>query len=277
MVTYFGPMNDDRVFKALADATRRYLLDLLFARDGRTLTELESQLAMTRFGVMKHLRVLEAAGLVVTRWSGREKLHFLNPVPIRLIHDRWIHKYAERQVSALAELKDGTGGKGMSAETKASVATTQVYEVYIRATPQAIWDAITSPEWTVKYAYRGAVEYELRPGGAYRAHSDSRDADVRPAGRRRRWRGRGSRPAEKAGAHLSLPVQRRQKAEGFTRVTWEIEKVAAGFSRLTVIHELEGAPIMAGMVASKFSEQGTGGWAWILSDMKSLLETGSSM
>ena len=98
-------MNDDRVFKAMADTTRRYLLDLLFARDGQTLTELESQLEMTRFGVMKHLRVLEASGLVVTRWSGREKLHFLNPVPIRLIHNRWIHKYAERQVSALAELK----------------------------------------------------------------------------------------------------------------------------------------------------------------------------
>ncbi len=98
-------MTDDRIFKALADVTRRYLLDLLFARNGQTLTELESQLDMTRFGVMKHLRLLEAAGLVVTRWSGREKLHFLNPMPIRLIHNRWIHKYAEREVSALAELK----------------------------------------------------------------------------------------------------------------------------------------------------------------------------
>ena len=88
-------MNDDRVVKALADSTRRYLLDLLVARSGQTLTELESQLEMTRFGVMKHLRVLEAAGIVVTRWSGREKLHFLNPVPIRLIHNQWIHKYAE--------------------------------------------------------------------------------------------------------------------------------------------------------------------------------------
>jgi len=105
MVTYSRPMNDDRVFKALADSTRRYLLDLLFARNGQTLTELESQLEMTRFGVMKHLRVLEAAGIIVTRWSGREKLHFLNPVPIRLIHNRWIHKYAEHQVSALADLK----------------------------------------------------------------------------------------------------------------------------------------------------------------------------
>lgn len=94
------------VFKALADPTRRFLLDLLFERDGRSLTELESELEMTRFGAMKHLRVLEDAGLVTTRRSGREKLHFLNPVPIRLIHDRWIDKYTERNVTALLDLKD---------------------------------------------------------------------------------------------------------------------------------------------------------------------------
>src|SRR2546430_16909431 len=97
--------DDDRVFKALADPTRRFLLDRLFTRDGRTLTELESGLEMTRFGVMKHLRLLEDAGLVIARRSGREKLHFLNPVPIRLIHDRWIDRYANRQGSALANLK----------------------------------------------------------------------------------------------------------------------------------------------------------------------------
>ena len=95
----------DPVFKALADPTRRHLLDRLYERDGRTLSELESDLEMTRFGVMKHLRVLEEAGLVVTRRAGREKHHFLNPVPIRLIHDRWIDKYTERHVSALSELK----------------------------------------------------------------------------------------------------------------------------------------------------------------------------
>jgi DNA-binding transcriptional ArsR family regulator len=95
----------DHVFKALADPTRRHLLDRLYERDGRTLGELEAELEMTRFGVMKHLRVLEDAGLVVTQRSGREKLHFLNPVPIRLIHDRWIDKYTEHRVSALAELK----------------------------------------------------------------------------------------------------------------------------------------------------------------------------
>ena len=93
------------MFRALADPTRRFLLDLLFEREGRTLTDLESQVDMTRIGVMKHLRLLEEAGLVVTQRSGREKLHFLNPVPIRLIHDRWIDKYTERQVSALANLK----------------------------------------------------------------------------------------------------------------------------------------------------------------------------
>ena len=106
-VTYALPVSDDDlVFRALADPTRRHLLDRLHERDGRTLTELESELEMTRFGVMKHLRVLEGAGLVVIRWQGREKLHYLNPVPIRLIHDRWIDKYTERQVSALVDLKN---------------------------------------------------------------------------------------------------------------------------------------------------------------------------
>jgi DNA-binding transcriptional ArsR family regulator len=110
-VTYALSVNDDdRVFRALADPTRRFLLDLLFMRDGRTLTELETELEMTRFGVMKHLRILEDAGVVVTQRAGREKLHFLNPVPIRLIHDRWIDKYTERQVSALADLKNDLEG-----------------------------------------------------------------------------------------------------------------------------------------------------------------------
>ena len=165
----------------------------------------------------------------------------------------------------------------MAAETKASIATTQVYEVYIKTSPQAIWDAITSPEWTVKYAYRGAVEFDLRPGGAYKAHSTAAmrsfglpdvvvDGVVELA-----------EPPRKLVHTYRFLFSDQNKAEGFTRVTWEIEKVAADFCRLTVVHELEGAPIMANMVASKFSEQGTGGWAWILSDMKTLLETGSSM
>ena len=112
MVTYYsGVPDDDLVFKALADPTRRFLLDLLFERDGRTLTELETQVDMTRFGVMKHLKLLEEAGLVVTRKEGREKRHFLNPVPIRQIHDRWIDKYTEHQVTALLDLKNELEGE----------------------------------------------------------------------------------------------------------------------------------------------------------------------
>jgi DNA-binding transcriptional ArsR family regulator len=105
LVTYLEAVDDDRVFRALADPTRRLLLDLLFERDGQTLTELESGLAMTRFGVMKHLRLLEEAGLVVSRKVGRSRLHYLNPVPIRQIHDRWIDKYTEHRASALLDLK----------------------------------------------------------------------------------------------------------------------------------------------------------------------------
>lgn len=105
-------MEDDSVFKALADPTRRTLLDLLFRRDGQTLKELQVEIDMTRFGVMKHLKILEHAGLVVSKRSGREKLHFLNPVPIRAIHDRWINKYSEHRLSALAALKSELERKG---------------------------------------------------------------------------------------------------------------------------------------------------------------------
>ena len=165
----------------------------------------------------------------------------------------------------------------MATESEARIATTQVYEIYIKTSPQAIWDAITSPEWTVKYGYQGAVDIELRPGGAYRAHSTDAmrsfglpdvvvDGTVEVAD-----------PPRKLVHTYRFLFSDAHKAEGFTRVTWEIEPVSPGFSRLTVIHELEGAPIMAGMVASKFSYEGTGGWAWILSDMKSVLEIGHSM
>ena len=114
LVTYIALVTDahvtdddlHQVFRALADPTRRFLLDVLFEQDGRTLTELESKLAMTRFGVMKHLKILEEAELVVARRSGRQKLHYLNPVPIRMVHDRWIDKYTERRVTALIDLKN---------------------------------------------------------------------------------------------------------------------------------------------------------------------------
>src|SRR3954454_20458313 len=125
----------DEVFKALADPTRRELLDRLFERDGQSLSALEAELPMTRFGVMKHLRVLEEANLVVTRQRGREKLHFLNPVPIRLVHDRWVSKYAEPWAAGLSELKQRLEDKNME----------KVFEIYIKTTPERLWEAITDP------------------------------------------------------------------------------------------------------------------------------------
>src|SRR3954470_19095665 len=177
MVTYTRPVDDDRVFRALADPTRRHLLDRLFERDGRTLTELESELEMTRFGVMKHLRVLEEAGLVTTRRSGREKLHFLNPVPIRLVHDRWVSKYAEPWAATLSGLKTQLEDEVMQtvkpvswAEGTAPVANgTAVFEVFIKATPERIWDAITDPAQRKLYSFGVETNSDWTAGSEYSA------------------------------------------------------------------------------------------------------------
>src|ERR1039458_5171444 len=131
------------VFKALSDPTRRGLLDVLFEQDGQTLGALEKRVAMTRFGVMKHLKVLEQAGLVVTKRRGREKLHFLNAVPIRRIHDRWVSKYAAPWAAALSEIKEKLEERTME----------KVLEIYIKTTPERLWQAITDPDLRCKYNF----------------------------------------------------------------------------------------------------------------------------
>src|SRR2546423_7578210 len=152
----------DSVFRALADLNRRKLLDRLFERDGQTLTELADSLpAMTRFGVMKHLCLLEEAGLVTTRRDGRSKLHYLNAVPIRLIHDRWIGKYRKTRAAALAELKLHMEEEEMkSHDTRPA----QVYTVFIRAPQAKVWDAITKPEFTHRYLYGSEPESTWKAG-----------------------------------------------------------------------------------------------------------------
>src|SRR6202162_5828296 len=143
----------DDVFKALADPTRRSLLDELFKQDGQTLSALEQRRPMTRFGVMKHLKLLEEAGLVVTRRRGREKLHFLNPVPIRLVHDRWVSKYAEPWAAALSDLKH-----------RLERPMEKVFEIYIRTTPERLWEAITDPEIRSKYNFGAGITSDWTPG-----------------------------------------------------------------------------------------------------------------
>ncbi len=242
----------DPVFKALADPTRRQLLDELFSHDGQTLTELEERLPMTRFGVMKHLKVLEHAHLVTTRRRGREKLHFLNPVPIQLVHDRWVSKYAEPWTSTLTALKRTLeGGEQME----------KVFEIYIKTTPEKLWEAITDPELRSRYSFGVRTESDYTPGSEYRATARGGSAEVA------------------AGENLEVDPPRRLvqsfnalwsddvRAEGTSRVTWEIEPVGDS-CRLVVTHDQlrEGA-----------NDELYGGWPMILSGLKTLLETGENL
>src|SRR5438067_3383609 len=157
----------DDVFKALADPSRRKLLDRLFKRDGQTLGELCERVAMTRFGVMKHLRVLEEAGLVATRKSGREKLHYLNPMPIRLVHDRWVSKYRAPFAAALSELK-----------TTLEEPMTQIYELFIKTTPEKLWQALTDGGISRKFFYGEAVHSDWKPASEWHSIGPSGKRDV---------------------------------------------------------------------------------------------------
>ncbi len=245
MVTY--PQRVDEIFKALADPTRRSLLDELFRRDGQTLSELEARFEMSRFGVMKHLRVLEDAGLVVTRKVGREKQHFLNPVPIRLVHDRWVSKYAEPWAAALSGLKQGLEST-----------MEKVFEIYIRTTPERLWEAITDPEIRAKYNFGAGVASDWQPGSRIEMGSPNAPGLL----------GEGEvlevDPPKRLVHTLTALWGEDVKAEGASRVTWEIEQVADS-CRLTVVHDQlrEGA-----------NEQLYGGWPMILSGLKTWLETG---
>jgi uncharacterized protein YndB with AHSA1/START domain len=234
------------VFRALADPTRRSLLDELFKKDGQTLSALEERLPMTRFGVMKHLKLLEKAGLVVTKKRGREKLHFLNAIPIRLIHDRWVSKYTEPWVATLSGLKNRLENKTME----------KVFEIYIKTTPERLWKAITDTEMRRKYTFGAVVTSDWKPGSRYQAD------------------GRGSLIFE--GENLEVDPPRRLvqsfralwgedvKSEGTSRVTYEITPIGDS-CRLLVTHD---------QLREDANGQLYGGWPMILSGLKTLLETG---
>jgi uncharacterized protein YndB with AHSA1/START domain len=239
----------DEVFKALADPTRRSLLDELFRKDGQNLSALEQRLPMTRFGVMKHLRVLEDAGLVVTRRRGREKLHFLNPVPIRLVHDRWVSKYAEPWAATLIDIKHELEDKTME----------KVFEIYIKTTPERLWEAITDSGMRRKYNFGVGVESDWTPGSRYESGAGS----IQIAEGENLEVDRPSRLVQSFDALWGDAV----REEGTSRVTWEIEPVGDS-CRLTVTHDglREGA-----------NDELYGGWPMILSGLKTLLETGETL
>jgi uncharacterized protein YndB with AHSA1/START domain/DNA-binding transcriptional ArsR family regulator len=256
----------DVVFKALADSTRRSLLDELFKADGQTLGALEQRLPMTRFGVMKHLKVLEEAGLVTTKRRGREKLHFLNPVPIRLVHDRWVSKYAEPWAAGLTGLKRRIEEQTeMSADSSGkrpwtATATEKVFEIYIRTTPERLWEAITDPEIRRRYNFGLGVASDWEAGSRY-ALSPVSGGEI--AGGENLEVDPPLRLVQSFQALWSDEVKR----EGTSRVTWEIEPVGDS-CRLTVTHD---------QLREDARGELYGGWPMILSGLKTLLETGQEL
>ncbi|OAI38914.1 ArsR family transcriptional regulator [bacterium SCGC AG-212-C10] len=241
-------MDEDAVFHALADVTRRQLLDELFREDGQTLSALEERLPMTRFGVMKHLRVLEAAGLVVTRRRGREKLHFLNAVPIRLVHDRWVSKYTEPWVAALSDLKHSLEARTME----------KVFEIYIKTSPNRLWEAITTPELRSKFSFGVGVYSEWTAGASYEGRvpdppmvifaGEILEAD----------------PPHRLVQTFNALWSDDAKAEGTSRITWEIEQIS-DTCKLTLTHD---------QLRDSTRPEIYGGHPMVLSGLKTLLETG---
>ena len=238
----------DAIFRALADPTRRRLLDELFRADGQTLSALEAHFSMSRIGVMKHLNVLEGAGLIVTKRRGREKLHFLNPVPIRQVHDRWIDKYTAPWAAGLIDLKH-----------ELEHTMEKVFEIYIQTTPERLWHAITDPEIRAKYNFGAAMVTDWQPGSPI--HMESANANGLLLG---------DGEVLEVNAPVRLVHTLRAlwgddvKAEGFSRVTWEIEPVGDS-CRLVVTHD---------QLREDANDQLYGGWPMILSGLKTWLETG---
>lgn len=264
----------EAIFRALGDPSRRVLLDRLFERDGQTLGELSARLDMTRFGAMKHLRILEAAGLVTTRRAGREKHHYLNPVPIRLIHDRWISKFAAPWVGALGDLKrtleedamtpttETANGEATLAKETSVRAPHHVYEVYIRTSADKLWQAITRPEFTRDYFYGTLVESTWEPGSKivykYPDGTIAADGEVLEV-----------EPNKRLVHTFNATWDESVTPDSPNRVTYTIEPMGA-VCRLIVEHDE-----FAGETATYKSV--SGGLSIILNGLKTLLETGEPL
>ena len=257
LVTYIPGVTEPTapIFRALADSHRRQLLDQLFERDGQTLGELCGYLPeMTRFGVMKHLGVLEEAGLVTTVKVGREKRHFLNPVPIRLVHDRWISKFAEPVVGAMSAIKS---------RLETSMDTfDHVYAVIIKATPDRVWRAITEGDETVRYYFGTRVASEWAAGSTLTytypdgtTAADGKVLEIEP----------GRRVVMSFHPRWDPGIE----AEGPIRMSWEVEPTDDGGSKLTVISALT--------PGSKSAEEFAGGIVYIVSGLKTVIETGEAL
>lgn len=254
----------DLAFRALADAGRRQLLDRLFARDGQRLLDLQETLAVSRFGVMKHLRVLEEAGLITTRKVGREKMHYLNPVPIRMIYDRWVSKYAEPFAAALTRLKEDleTEREPRRIAMKTVTAPKHVLEVYIQTTPVRLWQALTDPAFTQQYYFNGRVHSDWKPGSAYEFLNPNGGIDIQ-------GKVLEADPPRRLVTTFHAEWDPEVKKDPPSTVTFEIEPQGDA-CLLRLIHtDLE--------EGSATQHQVVGGWPMITSSLKTLLETGKPL
>ena len=246
-------MEEEHVFKALADHHRRHLLDLLYQTDGQTLGELCTHIPMTRYGVMKHLRLLEEAELITTKKIGREKFHYLNPVPIQQVYDRWVSKYAQPFAHALVQLKQNLENPTMS--TKHS----HVYSIFIRTTPAALWEALTNGAKTQQYYFNTAVDSTWEKGAPYRYNLPDGNAMLE------------GEVLEIDPPHKLVTTFRPQWDEAGKKdssvVTYEIEQKGE-LCKLTLTHDNPDGPVHEG-----FKD----GWTQIFSSLKSLLETGEAL
>ncbi|MCD2194191.1 metalloregulator ArsR/SmtB family transcription factor [Actinomycetospora endophytica] len=269
-------MDDDGVFRALADPTRRHLLDALYEHDGRTLSELADGLAMSRQAVTKHLAVLGEAGLVTAVRRGRERHHHLNPAALGDIADRWIRKYHRGRVDALTDLRRAL--EGPVSETTTAVthpgATAFVYVSYIRTTPEKLWEALTTPAFVRRYFDGGGPDSDWAEGASVRWSMGGEPAQdwgqhvlESDPPRRLAYTWHNYRPEMQEMFGWSDEKLAQLQQEPISRVAFEIEPVADGAVKLTVTHDgfVPGSEMLAGV---------SGGWPGILSNLKSLLETG---
>lgn len=248
----------DEVFRAINDPSRRLLLDRLFDRDGQTLGELCTHLPeMTRYGVMNHLRVLEEAGLVTTRRQGRSKFHYLNPVPIRLIQDRWISRYAEPRVGAITGIKARleSGEKPMSKPV-------HVYKSYILATVEQVWDAIVDPDKTAQYFYGTRVQSDWEVGSSMDYfYPDGRQASTGEI--------LGIDPPKRIEFTFHALWDEELKAEGPAREVWALTEINGMVELAIELYDVA--------ADSKTVEDFGAGLSYIISGLKSLVETGKGL
>lgn len=247
----------DEVFRAIDDPSRRLLLDALFDQDGQTLSELCGHLpAMTRQGVMNHLRVLEEAKLVSTRRDGRTKRHYLNPVPIRMVHDRWTSRFAEAHISLLATLPTTLE------EEIPMTAPVHIYTTFIRSTIDEVWDALTNPEMTAKYFFGTTVDCDWEIGSPMDYHY--------PDGRLASSGEVLAIDPPNSYECLFLPEwDEKLKAEGPVREIWRLKESNGMVEATLEMYDID--------VGGALFKDLTGGSPWIIASMKSLLETGEPL